>query len=195
MSKRHQASRRRSYGRRQHELHEREAPPSLPGAARARDRRRRCRRPRAIRSPSWIRGLRGSATRWASRDGRLRRALGRNRLLPGPRPPSRGSGRTVEAPRPRRRPGASPVEPPVRSCSAAIVIAFVLAFFSLAQSVRVSATGYDINRLLTERDALLNRKQDLLSDLNRLGREPAIRKQSIDAGLGQLDEPVVLSGR
>ncbi len=76
-----------------------------------------------------------------------------------------------------------------------IVIAFVLAFFSLAQSVRVSATGYDINRLLTERDALLNRKQDLLSDLNRLGREPAIRKQSIDAGLGQLDESVVLSGR
>lgn len=76
-----------------------------------------------------------------------------------------------------------------------IVIAFVLAFFSLAQSVRVSATGYDINRLLTEREELLNRKQDLLSDLNRLGREPAIRKQSIDAGLSQLDDPVVLSGR
>jgi hypothetical protein len=76
-----------------------------------------------------------------------------------------------------------------------IVIAFVLAFFSLAQSVRVSATGYDINRLLTEREELLNRKQDLLSDLNRLGREPAIRKLSLDAGLGQLQEPVVLSGR
>ena len=76
-----------------------------------------------------------------------------------------------------------------------IVVAFVLAFFSLAQSVRVSATGYDINRLLTEREQLLNRKQDLLSDLNRLGREPAIRKQSIDAGLGQLGEPLVLTGR
>jgi hypothetical protein len=76
-----------------------------------------------------------------------------------------------------------------------IVIAFVLAFFSLAQSVRVSATGYDINRLLTQREELLNRKQDLLSDLNRLGREPAIRKLSIDAGLGQLGEPLVLTGR
>jgi hypothetical protein len=76
-----------------------------------------------------------------------------------------------------------------------IVVAFVLAFFSLAQSVRVSATGYDINNLLTEREQLLNRKQDLLSDLNRLGREPAIRKQSIDAGLGQLGEPLVLTGR
>lgn len=76
-----------------------------------------------------------------------------------------------------------------------IVIAFVLAFFSLAQSVRVSATGYDINRLLTERDALLTQKQELLSDLNRLGREPAIRKKSLDAGLGQLTEPLVLPGR
>jgi hypothetical protein len=76
-----------------------------------------------------------------------------------------------------------------------IVIAFVLAFFSLAQSVRVSATGYDINRLLTEREMLLNHKQDLLSDLNRLGREPAIRKRSIDAGLGQLGAPLVLTGR
>lgn len=76
-----------------------------------------------------------------------------------------------------------------------IVIAFVLAFFSLAQSVRVSATGYDVNRLLTQRDELLSRKQDLMSDLNRLGREPAIRKLSLDAGLGQLREPLVLTGR
>jgi hypothetical protein len=73
-----------------------------------------------------------------------------------------------------------------------IVVAFALAFFSLAQSVRVSATGYDINAMLSERDTLLQRKQELLSDLNRLGREPAIRKQSIDAGLGQLTEPLVL---
>ena len=76
-----------------------------------------------------------------------------------------------------------------------IVIAFVLAFFSLAQSVRVSATGYDINRLLTQRDELLSRKQDLMSDLNRLGGEPAIRKLSLDSGLGQLREPLVLTGR
>ncbi len=76
-----------------------------------------------------------------------------------------------------------------------IVIAFVLAFFSLAQSVRVSATGYDINRLLTERETLLDQKQELLSDLNRLGREPAIRKLSLDAGLIQLGEPLVLTGR
>jgi hypothetical protein len=76
----------------------------------------------------------------------------------------------------------------------AIVVAFVLAFFSLAQSVRVSATGYDINNMLEQQDSLQQRKQELLSDLSRLGGEPAIRRQAIDAGLGQLTDPLVLGG-
>jgi len=76
-----------------------------------------------------------------------------------------------------------------------IVIAFLLAFFSLAQTVRVSATGYDINRLLVERDQLEAQRQELLSDLSRLGREPAIRKQALDLGLGQLVEPLIVTAR
>ena len=76
-----------------------------------------------------------------------------------------------------------------------IVLAFMLAFFSLAQSVRVAATGYDINDLRDEQQQLLVRRQELVSDLNRLGAEPAIRKLSIDAGLGQLAEPLVLTDR
>ncbi len=76
----------------------------------------------------------------------------------------------------------------------AIVVAFVLAFFSLAQTMRVSATGYDLERLNAERDALLVRKQELLTDLNRLSQEPAIRKLAIDAGLTQLSAPVVVGG-
>jgi hypothetical protein len=77
----------------------------------------------------------------------------------------------------------------------AIVVAFLLAFFSLAQDVRVSATSYDINRLQAERDRLLSQEADLTSDLNRLGRQPAIRKQALNAGLGQLGAPVVLPAR
>ena len=73
-----------------------------------------------------------------------------------------------------------------------IVVVFALAFFSLAQSVRVSATGYDINNMLEQRDSLLQRKQELLSDLSRLGGEPAIRRQALDAGLGQLADPLIL---
>ena len=52
-----------------------------------------------------------------------------------------------------------------------IVVAFVLAFFSLAQTVRVSATGYDIEQLIARaRRAARQRKQELLTDLNRLGQ-------------------------
>ena len=76
-----------------------------------------------------------------------------------------------------------------------IVIAFMLAFFSLAQSVRVSATGYDIGRLQLERDRLDARLQELESDLSRLGREPAVRKQALDAGLNQLGESILLPAR
>ena len=73
-----------------------------------------------------------------------------------------------------------------------IVLTFLLAFFSLAQTVRVSATGYDLVRLADERDALLVQKQELMTDLNRLGQEPAVRKLAIDAGLSQLPTPIVV---
>jgi hypothetical protein len=77
----------------------------------------------------------------------------------------------------------------------AIVVAFMLAFFSLAQQVRVSATGLDIGRLELERQGLDDTAAEIRSDLNRLGREPAIRKQAIDAGLGQLSDPIILTPR
>ncbi len=77
----------------------------------------------------------------------------------------------------------------------AIVVSFLLAFFWLAQVVRESATNYDIGRLEVVRERLDSRAQDLRSDLSRLGSEPAIRKLSIDAGLGQLGDPIVLPAR
>ena len=73
--------------------------------------------------------------------------------------------------------------------------AFLAAFFSLAQTMRVSATGYEVDRLLSERDRLDARQRQLVADLNRLGREPAIRKQGIDLGLGQLGEPLIVPAR
>ena len=76
-----------------------------------------------------------------------------------------------------------------------IVVAFMLAFFSLAQQVHVAATGLDIGRLELERQRLDDTAAEVRSDLNRLGREPAIRKQAIDAGLGQLSEPLIVTAR
>jgi hypothetical protein len=78
---------------------------------------------------------------------------------------------------------------------AVIVIVFIAAFLSLSQSVRVAATGYDIVRLVSERDRLTAIKQDLQSDVDRLRGEPAIRKQALDAGLGQLGAPLHIPAR
>jgi hypothetical protein len=120
--------------------------------------------------------------------------------------------RTIALPRrPTLREAALPVLPRRRARAAvrarrtttgrpgivlgAIVVAFMLAFFSLAQEVRVSATSYDIGRLQVERERLDARLQEINSDLSRLGREPAVRKMALDDGLGQLGEPVVLPAR
>ena len=59
----------------------------------------------------------------------------------------------------------------------------------------VSATSIDIDRLRVEQDQLGARSLDLQYDLSRLGDEPAIRKLSIDAGLTQLGEPLVVPAR
>ncbi len=77
----------------------------------------------------------------------------------------------------------------------AIAVAFMLAYFSLAQEVRVSATSYDIGRLQIDQERLEARRQDLASDLSRLGREPAVRKLALDGGLGQLGQPVIIAAR
>ena len=97
--------------------------------------------------------------------------------------------RAVRATVERRRPGS------VGLALAAIVIVFGAAFLSLSQSVRVAATGYDIVRLVSERDRLQAISQDLRSDVDRLRSEPAIRKQALDAGMGQLGAPLIVQAR
>ncbi len=78
---------------------------------------------------------------------------------------------------------------------AAIVLAFAGAFFSLSQDVRVSATGYELDRLATSQQRLEAQAEDLRNDLNRLGKAPAIRKLAIQNGLGPLPEPEVIAAR
>ncbi|HET7181893.1 MAG TPA: hypothetical protein VFI15_06635 [Candidatus Limnocylindrales bacterium] len=89
----------------------------------------------------------------------------------------------------RRRPSS------IGLAIAAIAIVFSVAFLSLSQSVRVAATGYDIVRLQSERERLEAVRQDLQSDVQRLRSEPAIRKQALDAGLGQLGAPLIIPAR
>ncbi len=76
-----------------------------------------------------------------------------------------------------------------------IVLAFLAAFFSLAQSMRVTATGYEIERLQSARDQLEAERLELTSDIARLSGSPAIRKQALDAGLLPLTRPLVVEAR
>ncbi|MGD0248412.1 MAG: hypothetical protein ABSB75_05090 [Candidatus Limnocylindrales bacterium] len=76
-----------------------------------------------------------------------------------------------------------------------IVVAFLLSFFSLVQTVRVSASGYDMDQLNQRYGQLLNERQQDLSDVNRLNRESAIRRGAISEGLSQLPPPVVIPAR
>jgi len=76
-----------------------------------------------------------------------------------------------------------------------IVVAFVCAFFSLSQSVRVSELRYEADRLRAQQEDLRDQAQDLQNDLNRLAKAPAVRKLAIDAGLAPLSEPLVIPAR
>ena len=102
---------------------------------------------------------------------------------------SRRSVRGASAVRSRRRQGR------VGLAIVGIVVIFLLGLFSLSQTVRVSATDFDVDRLMAAREELLANERDLVADLSRLGREPAIRKLALDAGLGQLVDPLVVPAR
>jgi outer membrane murein-binding lipoprotein Lpp len=77
----------------------------------------------------------------------------------------------------------------------AIVVAFLLSFFSLVQTVRISASGYDVAQLNDQYVQLENQRQQIISDIDRLGRESAMRRQAISDGLSQLPAPVILPAR
>jgi len=101
----------------------------------------------------------------------------------------RRSVRGASAVRSRRRQGR------VGFAIVGIVVIFLLGLFSLSQTVSVSATGFDVDRLIAARSELLANERNLVADLSRLGREPAIRKLALDAGLGQLIDPLVVPAR
>ena len=81
------------------------------------------------------------------------------------------------------------------AANASAGLAFAGAFFSLSQDIRVSATGYEMDRLVIDQQRLQAQADDLRNELNRLGKAPAIRKFAIDAGLGPLPEPEIIAAR
>ena len=129
-------------------------------------------------------------------DGLTRDGLGaRIRREAAPERASKRPARAAAARRPARSAKKRARPSLVSIALSAIVLVFSAAFLSLSQSVRVAATGYDIVRLVSEHDRLDAIRQDLKSDVERLRSEPAIRKEALDAGLGQLGAPLLVPAR
>ncbi|MGD0862824.1 MAG: hypothetical protein ABSA21_08675 [Candidatus Limnocylindrales bacterium] len=106
-----------------------------------------------------------------------------------PQAPALPRRRSRVAMRANRRPRA------VGFVIGAIVVAFLLSFFSLVQTVRISASGYDMQQLNDQFVQLQSQRQQMLSDVDRLGRQSAITRQAIADGLTQLPPPVILPAR
>lgn len=102
---------------------------------------------------------------------------------------------TPALPRRRRRSAVRANRGPSRLAMllAAIVVAFAAAFFSLSQSIRVSATSYETDRLASQAQQIEDHAAELRNQLNRLGKAPAIRTLAVKAGLGPLPEPLVVA--
>jgi hypothetical protein len=119
----------------------------------------------------------------------------RSRRDAAPARTSKASGRSAATRRAARSAKQRARPSSVGIALSAIVLVFSAAFLSLSQSVRVAATGYDIVRLVSEHDRLDAIRQDLQSDVERLRSEPAIRKEALDSGLGQLGAPLLVPAR
>jgi len=124
----------------------------------------------------------------------------RQRTIALPRVPRIGVGVGIGVgnpalPRRRRRAAVRAQRGPTRLAMllAAIVVAFAAAFFSLSQSIRVSATGYETDRLAQQAQQIEDHAAELRNELNRLGKAPAIRTLAVQAGLGPLPEPLVIA--
>jgi len=145
-------------------------------------------RPRSGLALPW---LRPDVPKRASRDLRA----------PGEGSPAATGIRARDRRATRARPGAATTglriggQRRVSMAIGGIVVAFSVAFVSLSQSVQVAATSYDIVRLQSEHDRLQALQQELRSDVERLRGEPAVRKEALDAGLGQLGGAIVLPAR
>ena len=118
----------------------------------------------------------------------------RQRTIALPRAPRIEIG-TPALPRRRRRAAVRAHRGPSRLALllAAIVVAFAGAFFSLSQSIRVSATSYETDRLASQAQQIEDHAAELRNQLNRLGKAPAIRTLAVQAGLGPLPEPLVVA--
>ena len=73
--------------------------------------------------------------------------------------------------------------------------AFLLALTYLVQTMHVAATGYRMDRLLAERDALTQQLRSVEGTIIRLGAEPVVIEEAQKRGFDRLGGPLRLPSR
>jgi hypothetical protein len=97
--------------------------------------------------------------------------------------------------RPARKVRAHRRASPVLVTLALIITAFVLGLMYLTQSIRVAATGFEIDRLSSEHVRLQQQLVSLESTITQNGSEPAVLERAGQAGLDRLGGLIRLPAR
>ena len=125
------------------------------------------------------------------------------RARPLGHPPAAGEATTRELPAPRRitpRRTAIPVRAGRRPRAAVVLLAailtgFLLGLTYLAQTMHAAATGYEMERLLAERDRLTQQLRSVEGSVVQWGAEPLVIEQAQQRGLNHLGDPLRLPAR
>lgn len=88
--------------------------------------------------------------------------------------------------RPARRVRARRRASPVLVTLALIVVAFVLGLMYLTQSIRVAATSFEIDRLVSDQQRLGQQLQSLEGSITHWGAEPTVVERAGQTGLDRL---------
>jgi hypothetical protein len=75
---------------------------------------------------------------------------------------------------------------PVGALLAAILVAFLLGWTYLAQTVQLAATEYEIGQFQAQRDDLHRQLQTVETDVLQWGAESTVLERAQDLGLDQL---------
>lgn len=84
---------------------------------------------------------------------------------------------------------------PVGLLMAGVVVMFVVGMVYLGQTARLAALGYEVDRLLVQRDDLNRQVQTLEATVARWGSEPLVLDWAQQAGLDVLGAKVRMPAR
>ena len=84
---------------------------------------------------------------------------------------------------------------PVGALLAFVLVALLVGLLYIAQTIRLAATDYEIDRLVADRDDLARQVQTIETSVLRWGTESTVLERAQRMGLAQLETRVTLPAR